>query len=246
MQPEEEFEALLQEAAQPLVDDLMKNFATPPSGLLVPEKVWRENIRIELIDVCTGKQIRNRLSNGEKIILDDLKSRLSQVEFEKFQADWRQGVEKMVSEKMEPPQEGVMPPTLQSLMGITEETLSSIYDVGIRWYKAKDFIKAADVFFFMTLIDYLRHNVWISLGITEQQNRHFDLALAAFSMGVMTNADNPVSYLQSAECSLNLQNVQEAKQYLDLARESIEKAPEKARQGFLAQMHLLQQQCKLL
>lgn len=233
----DDFEAELQEAVLPIVDDLMKaNFATPPPGLLVPEKVWRENIRQELIDVCTGKQIRNRLISAQNVILEGLKSHLAPAEFEAFQANWKQGMENMKS-----PEEGT---TLQSIMGITEETLGAIYDVGIRCYKLKDYIKAADVFFFMTIIDYLRHNVWISLGLSEQQNGHFELALAAFSMAVMTNSDNPISYLQSAECSLALHNGEEAGQYLDLAKEVIGKAPQKQR--LLDQLHLLQQRCKLL
>jgi hypothetical protein len=244
---QDDFEAEFQEAVMPLVDDLIQeNFAAAPPDLLVPEKIWRENLRKELIDVCTGKEIRNRLASAENVILEDLKSRLSPVEFEKFQADWKQGVEKIVNEKMTPPQEGTFPPTLQSLMGITEETMVGIYEVGVRCYKRKEFIKAADVFFFMTLIDYLRHNVWISLGLSEQQSGHFDLALTAFSMAVMTNVDNPVAYLQSAECSLALQNGVEAKQYLDLAEEPIGKASGKTKQGFLDQLHVLQQKCKIL
>lgn len=247
MQENDDFEAEFQEAVLPIVEDLMKeNLAAPPPNLLIPEKVWRENIRQELIDVCTGKQIRARLHSAQTLILEDLKAQLSQVNFQQFQLDWKQGLEKILEEKIEPPEAGAMPPTIQKLMGISDGTLSHIYDVGVRYYKAKDFIKAADVFFFMTLIDYLRHNIWISLGLSEQHNGHFDLSLAAFSMAIMTNPDNPVAYLQSAECSLSLHDKLEAKQYLDLAEEAIHKAPQTAKQGFLDQMHRLNQRCKLL
>lgn len=244
---QDEFEEELQAAVLPLVNDLIKaNFASPPPHLLIPEKVWRENIRKELIDVCTGKQIRNRLFAAQNVILEDLKSQASLAEFERFQTDWKQGMEKMTQNNMAIPEAGSLPPTLQSLMGLTEETLSKMYEIGIRRYKAKDFIQSADVFFFMTLIDYLRHNIWISLGLSEQQNGHFELALAAYSMAVMTKSDNPVAYLQSAECSLSLLNAIEASQYLELAKEVIEKVQEKARQRFLDQLHLLEQRCKLL
>lgn len=240
--PQDNFEAEFEEAVRPVIDDLMKqNFASPPPGLLIPEKVWRENVRKELTDACTGKEIRIRLDSAQNVILEDLKSHLSKVEFEKFQENWKQGLDKILSDTLQPQAAGTLPPTLQSLMGITEETLSKLYDVGVRCYKSKDFVKAADVFFFITLIDYLRHNVWISLGLSEQQNLHWDLALAAFGMAVMTNADDPVSYLQSAECSLALQNSVEAKQYLDLAEASIKKAPENSRKVFLDQLGTLRQ-----
>lgn len=244
---QDKFESELQEAVLPIVDDIMKeNFAGPPPGLLVPETVWRENIRKELIDVCTGKQIRNRIISAQNVILNDLKSRLSSVEFEKFQADWKKGLEKILGEKLPAPEEGTLPPTLQHVMGISEETMATLYDVGFRCYKAKEFIKAADVFFFMTMVDYLRHNVWISLGLSEQQNGHFELALTAYSMAILTNADNPIGYLQSAECSLALHNAEEAGQYLDLAKEAIGKAPQKIKQRFLDQLGQLQQRSRLL
>lgn len=242
----EDFAGEIQKAMEPIVDLLMEeNKAAPPPGLLIPEKVWRQNIRQELSDACSGKEIRERLSNAQSVLLEDLERHLSPADFKNFQTEWAKGVEKI--EALDPsilPEEGTLPPTLGSVMGISEETMSHLYEVGVRCFKSKEYKKAADVFFFITLIDYLRPNVWTSLALSESQNDHWDVALAAFIMASFLQPENPSNYLECGRCCLELQIPKEAKAYLEFANEWIQKAPEKTRQPYLDALRHLQQQCK--
>lgn len=202
---ENDFEAEVKEAMEPIIDILIEEYETfsPPPGLLIPEKVWRSNIRQELTDACTGKEIQKRMNSAQTTILEDVQRHLSSAEFQHFQEEWQTGVEKILA--LDPstlPDEGSMPPSLQSIMGVSEEVFEHLYQVGLRCYNAKEYQKAADVFFFITIIDYLRFNNWVSLGLSEKQNKHWEVALSSFNMASLIHPENPVPYLQCAECCL--------------------------------------------
>lgn len=242
------FEKFEKEIVEPLVAEIMKEqFSVPPPNLLVPEKVWKSDTKKQLMDICSAKELRARLLSAQVAVLHDLKSHLSAADFQKFQQNWKQGVIKLIAiaEKELPKEKKEeFPPSLQSLIGITEETITHIYEVGIRLFGKMDFHKASDVFYLVTMIDYLRHNGWISLGLCEMENGHYEQALEAFGMANVTDIDNPLPYITSAECAIALGKDHDAKQFLNLARAAILHQPQSSRESFQAQVNQVQQKVR--
>lgn len=253
MNPEDPFHEFFKkfekEIVEPIVAEIMKEqFAVPPPNLLLPNAVWKEDIQKNLTDICSAKNLREKILSAQVTILKDLKKQLNFLDYQKFQENWKQGIMKLIElqGKAAPPQEKreEFPPSLQSLMGITDETLSSIYDVGVRFYKRMDFHKASDIFYLVTLIDYLRHNAWVSLGLCEMENLHYVQALEAFGVASITDIDNPFPYIASAECSLELGKKSDSKQFLDLARAAILHQEPENRDDFLKLINRVQQKIK--
>lgn len=237
------FEKFEKEVIEPLIAEIMREqFSTP--SLLVPEKMWKEDTKQQLQSICNAEELRSRLISAQMAVLSDLKSHLAPQDFQRFQENWRQGIEKLIAiaEKELPKEKREeFPPSLQSLIGVTEETLSNIYDVGVRFFSKMDFHKASDIFYLVTLIDYLRHNAWISLGLCEMENHHFEKALEAFGMASITDIDNPLPYIASAECSAELGKQHDAKQFLSLARAAILHQPKENQEAFKMQVHKIEQ-----
>jgi hypothetical protein len=236
------------EIVEPLVAEIMKEqFSVPPPNLLVPEAMWKEDTKKQLMDICSAKDLRDRIISAQVVVLNDLKGLLPPADYQKFQENWKQGVEKLIAiAEQELPKEKKeeFPPSLQSLIGITEETIGHIYDVGVRRFQKMDFHKASDVFYLVTMIDYLRHNAWISLGLCEMENHHFELALEAFGMASITDIDDPLPYITSAECAYELGKEHDAKQFLNLARAAILHQPQEKREAFQTQVNQLQQKVR--
>lgn len=241
------FDKFEKEIVEPLVAEIMKEqFSVPPPNLLVPEKVWKEDTRKNLMSVCGAKELREKLISAQVTVLGELKTELPPVDFQKFQENWKQGVDQLIvtPEKELSKEQEQFPPSLQSIMGITEETISHIYDVGVRYFQKLDYHKASDIFYLVTLIDYLRHNAWTSLGLCEMENLNFDQALEAFGMASITDIDNPLPYITSAECSIELGKLDDAKQFLDLARAAVLHQPQGEQEGFLKQLNRVQKKIK--
>lgn len=242
------FEKFEKEVVEPLIAEIMKEqFSTPPPNLLVPEKVWKENTKQQLKDICSTKELRARLISGQVAAINDLKGHLSPDVFQRFQENWRQGVEKLIAiaeQGLPKENKEEFPPALQTLIGVTEETLGHIYDSGVRHFQKMDFHKASDIFYLVTLIDYLRHNAWISLGLCEMENHHFEKALEAFGMASITDIDNPLPYITSAECSIELGKDHDAKQFLNLARAAILHQPKESQEKFKMQVNQTQQKVR--
>lgn len=113
------------------------------------------------------------------------------------------------------------PTTLSKMMDLSESTIDVLYSAGVRYLKKQDFSKAADIFFFLSIIDYRRYSIWFSLGLSEMKLGRFESALNAFAMASLTDPISPYPYLFSAECAFALNRPLEASSYLTRVKETI-------------------------
>lgn len=231
-----------------LVEQLMASeYSVAPPDPLVPENVWKERKRGELTTFLSGKEVMQRIDSATESLLRYIQSNLSQVEIQELAKEWEIGVEKvteLLEKKVEEPVEVIPVITLQKIMNLSERFLEIFYKAGVQLFEGKDYIKAADVFFLLTLIDYQRHNIWLSLGLSELKNKRFEHALNAFAMAAITRAESPLPYIYSAECCIALERKQEASSYLSLARESLNQVSAEQKEGNLRQINILEQKNK--
>lgn len=244
----EQIQKLEEEVVSPIVDHLMATeYAVAPPDPLVPERVWKERMRGELTTFLSGKEVMRRVDSASEIIIHYIKAHLSQVEIQDLAKEWEHGVGRMndlFEQKVEGPLETLPVITLQKIMNLSEKSLGIFYTAGVKLYEAQDYLKAADVFFLLTLIDYQRHNIWLSLGLSELKNKHYELALNAFSMAAVTKAESPLPYIYSAECCVALERKQEASAYLALARDGLNTLSVGQKEVLLRQINSLEQQAK--
>ena len=244
----EQIQKFEKEVVPPIVDHLMvTEYAVAPPDPLVPEKVWKERMRGELTTFLSGKEVMKRVDSATEALVHYIKSNLSQVEIQDLAKEWQAGMEKMCDlfeVKEEEPVEKIPVITLQQIMNLSEHSLGIFYTAGVKLYEGHDYRKAADLFFLLTLIDYQRHNIWLSLGLSEMKNNQFEQALNAFTMATATKNDSSLPYIYSAECSIALHRPQEASALLALARDGLSKLTIDEREVLLRQINSLEQQVK--
>lgn len=236
-----------EEIISPIIEHLMDTeYAVAPPDSLVPEKVWKERIRSELTAELSGKEVLQRVDSAVEALVHALKATLSPLEIQEISQEWDQGVEKMseIPEQSAENPELIPAVPLRKMMSVSEKTLGFLYGAGVHLYEKQDYVKAADVFFLLTLIDFQKFNIWLSLGLSELKSTHFEPALNAFAMASIINSNTPLPYMYSSECCIALGRPQESTDYLALAKEVLSSLPENEREVYLSQITDLQQKSK--
>lgn len=224
-----------------LIEETMQEMAPPPNSLESKE-AWRGKTENALMEAISGQATIDKTADGFDAIMEDLRTHLSTSAVENISKEWELGIERWVEKaKLE---EGMNPPdTLLEALGISEETLNHFYHAGMRYFANKDFKKASDVFYAIAGLDPRRYNVWLHLGLSEAHLERYEPALISFSMASIMNIDAPYPYIYSAECCLKDSRKDEARSYLDLAQEAVEKEQPGNKQTLLNSINHLKQLC---
>lgn len=184
----------------------------------VPELANSPELKQALLSSLDISHEQQRIQSAYKSIAAYLQRSSYAVEMQEIQENWVQAFgqfTELLENKREINNENAEP--LQEMIGLSPKTYDLFYAAGRDLYEQNAFEKAADVFFLMTIFNYCYSNVWISLGLSEQKCGRFESALKAFAMAVMTNIDSPEPYLCAADCCLAMNDLAEAKIYLDEA-----------------------------
>ncbi len=220
---------LKSEVVAPIVERTMEeHFSAPPPNSLEPVQVRKEKARHELTNLFSGQAAVDKMTAGFDAIAEILRGQLRPKEFDHLYNEWSKGVEKWIammnadathSELTE-----IKAECLQDIMGISEETMILFYEAGNHYFKQQIFEKASDAFYVVITLDHRRYNAWVALGLSEARSKHFDRSLYSFAMASITNIASPYPYIYSAECCLQADRNDEAKSYLHLAKEALEKS----------------------
>lgn len=238
------------EVVAPLVDKLMNlDFVSSPSpNSLVPENIVKENLREEFTKFFNGEDILQHIESGFESIGQDIKSHLTPVEHQNLQKEWTEGINRLIThfqkkEEQLSSQESA-PIMLEEIMGLSESTIEYFYAVGMRLYAQKQFQKANDVFYILTLLNTYRHNVWLAWGLSQQHEGHLELALNAYAMAAITDVDSPSPYIHSAECCLAMLDRDEALRYLDIAKSKLDHSQDEQSKKLLTHVNKLKEECQ--
>ena len=201
-----------------LVDSMFK--AVDPKELSSFSSETQKEARKALASVLSGKTTRERMEDGFSLIFHELAAHEPPIVVSNIFSNWESCIKKVLEEgkkhNLSPSEEEHMS-SFQEKFSISEETIIAFYNCGLRLYERQLYEQASDVFFSLSFIDYKRHNVWTALGLSEKKRERWQPALAAFSIAILTDIQDPLSFLYSAECYIFLG------QPLD-ANECIEKA----------------------
>lgn len=208
-----------------VVDLIVKRHPEPPPDEVGGKEEWQEKLRKGWTEFFDDKHQRNDQIKAFEIISDSLSRQLSKIEFNEIQNEWKEAVKNLgkniKATKSDNQSNPLFEKPLSEMCGISEKTLGHFYEVGIGLYNDKKFNEAELVFRLITFLNSLKENVWISLGLCQKQLSNPVFAIFSFGMAIIMNPDNALSYIHSAECYLELNERDEAKECLLSAQEML-------------------------
>ncbi len=205
------------------IEEMVKNPPPEATSLESVEQV-KQQTKDMLMDILAAKDIRLRMDEGFEAIFQDLSSREAPVVIQGIKDEWIEYSKNMLNliGKAElPSSEQEALEAFKEGFALSEDTMDRFYQCGVRFYQAKNYQKAADVFFVISSIDYRRHGVWLGLGLAEQELGHHQFALTAFSMAALTDMEDPMSFVYSAECYIALKEYKDAEECIQTALDFI-------------------------
>lgn len=188
-----------------------------------PEIGTPQEIKEALLEVTDTSYEQKRIASAMESIGDYLHRHSFPVEIKEISDNWVEAFENFsnlmaekteIADKKEIKTEDLLTP-LQNVIGLSPKTYEIFYNAGKDLYIHKYYEKAADVFFVLLMLNHSYSNVWISLGLSEQQCGRFDQALRAFAMGAATYIESPEAFFCAANCCIDMNDYNEAKIYLE-------------------------------
>lgn len=116
--------------------------------------------------------------------------------------------------------------TYQESLSIPDEAMQEYYEIACEFYDNKQFEEAGDVFFFLACLNPLQSNLWIRSGNAEEALEHYEEALEAYSMAMLTDSNDPFPHYYSAGIYLKIGSKAQAKECLDICLRLVEDQPE--------------------
>ena len=209
------------------------------------EEVLCKKIQDELSKSVFGPEGRKQFSRGLDLILEDLKNHCTPVEWETMQQECTSGVLKWcemsdqeassIEELIEKVEQA--PDTLQQVLNLSEKTMEAMYQSGLRYFEGKQWQAAKDVFWVLAILSPLRPNLWIALGLMDQQEGKFEEALEHFAKAMLLSDNDLLPYFYVAECYLSNNQKYLAESTL---RAALEIHPTEASDTFLQQKQKMQ------
>jgi tetratricopeptide (TPR) repeat protein len=211
-----------------IVDDILSNAPLPPDPFQSPEQI-KQQARTILIDFLSAKDSRNRVAQGFKIIFRELSLHENPLLVNDIKAEWKKCAEELAQDmearSSQAVSENETPTSLQEVFPVSDATIERFYQCGCRLHQDARYQEAADVFFVISTIDYRRHNAWLALGLAEKALASWEPALTAFSMAALTNIQDPLSFIHSAECYIALGEKVDAEDCIQAALELLSNQP---------------------
>lgn len=108
----------------------------------------------------------------------------------------------------------------------TNEEITALFIAAADLYNQKEYEKAADAFYVLTIFDPTRSLFWKCLGNAKFHSDHFKDALDAYAMAIKINQQDPECMFYQAQCLVKENRLQEAIDLLDQADEMVTQYPQ--------------------
>jgi tetratricopeptide (TPR) repeat protein len=118
--------------------------------------------------------------------------------------------------------------SLQETLGITDESLNSIYQLSKFLYEHQHYEEASGAFYLLSLLCPSCPTYWLGLGQTEYFLANYQEALLCFSFATHVHPEDPLYHILSARCHKALRNDAAALASLGIAELNTKKTPEHA------------------
>jgi type III secretion system low calcium response chaperone LcrH/SycD len=117
--------------------------------------------------------------------------------------------------------------SLGETLGISQDSLDTIYAIAYHLYQDKEFEKASDVFRILCIFEPLMHIGWFGLALSEHEQERWQAALEAYTMASITDSETPLPHFHSAECYEAMNDIPKTLEALDLAIEIVDQTRDK-------------------
>lgn len=193
----------------------------------------RNKKRQELFAALGGGEHWQRIPNGFKLIGSDLRGHLSRHELEVHERELEHAMDKVKGlsqqkcDSVDQLSNAIVetPESFQALFGISDQTIEHFYQAGVRYYQTGHFKEASDIFYVMSFLNPYLFNVWLSLGLAEEQAHHYPKALEAFAMAAIVDMTSVIPHIHAAHCYIQLGDHTAAKATLELASQTLRAHP---------------------
>lgn len=179
-------------------DDFYQAMATP----LKPAKQWKNEHRSQILETLKLSDFSKNMDKAVEIIMDRLPKIISKEEWERIVGEFSH-IEQSFQQNSVSQEEGV-DITNQQLMGISDETLNSIYTVGSALVDEKAFNDASPIFQALCFFDPWVGEYWLGLGICLFNLNEYYQALEILSMAQILQPDKAAAFVYSAFCNFKM------------------------------------------
>lgn len=107
--------------------------------------------------------------------------------------------------------------SMQEIFDYDEKTMHAFYEVAYGLFQKQAYKEAADAFFFLSNLNPYIPTFWLGLGMSEHLNHHYDSAIMAYNMAILTDPTNPLPHYHAAACYLAVKDASNALASYDLA-----------------------------
>lgn len=227
----------------PILEDLVEQAAeryewideqTSPLSPPLSASAKKEKFKQELIALLDEEEESKRIEEGMRIIFTQLKinplgkvcldelaksaNRLLDDSFdllEKLPDFIKNAKSKRILNQAPNEQSSLL--SLAQQLGISHNTLKTIYEIGNELFIHKQYDEALNLFQAFVHLDNVSYEAWVALGICFQQKEKFYQAINAYTMASLLSPAEILPYLYSCECFIALNNYAQAKGCLELA-----------------------------
>lgn len=218
-----ELDGLINELVESQVEALVEDdsyyqaLATP----LKPASAFKREHRRQLEDFFKLTELRKQFEEAPKLILNLLPNLVSTLEFNQVKDELDKSSENFIKNMAIGSQSSEKPVLFQELFGLSDETLMSIYDLGVDLVQKENFDHANTLFVFLTTLAPHVTSYWIAQGVCLQAlDRHKD-AIAIFDAAKVLDPSEPALSAYTIESYLALKEKDKASLEIDALKEII-------------------------
>lgn len=108
-------------------------------------------------------------------------------------------------------------PNFQEILGISDESMHSFYQLGEHYSSIGEIQKAKDIFYLLLMLDAEMATYWVALGFCFQQEGAYSEALECYNQGEQVNPQHPAPYLYCGSCYLEIGEKEKAQEEFEQA-----------------------------
>ena len=132
---------------------------------------------------------------------------------------------------------------LYEKLGISFETLATVYQLGNQLFAEEKFEEAAGVYEVLGLLNQTSPTIWTAAGLCHYRLKNWGAAVESFLAASDANAEDPVPLMHCAFCYLAMNDHEKAKEMIEAAQQLIDegKGDSSSRPSYLATLDELVQ-----
>lgn len=153
------------------------------------------------------------VQKGYQLILDDLSNQPERKNIHQELVNTYQSKIEEVSKESENKK------SFQEILGLSNEILLDMYDVGAKYFENKEYEKSLAVFTFLTMLNDTISSFWIGVGSAYRALKDFDNAISAYYEAIFCDPASIEPYAQAASCYLAMNDKNKARKVLAVALE---------------------------